>query len=200
MGYCEKKHKLTKEVTIAADIVWKKMMHPRTHWKQITKQRREMISKCRHFDKFHLSHLLINFISNLLVLYIDIFVLYTHVIFMCTSILTCDFSPRNKWLIHYFSHISIWWLWKSLETWSNGVIMFITIIYFRIYTSSVNYIGYFLWKLCLFALLFCYIYIYQLISLVGRVFANGLGDLGSITGRIIPKILKMVLVTSLLNT
>ena len=40
----------------------------------------------------------------------------------------------------------------------------------------------------------------QLIGLVGRVFANGLGDLGSIPGRVIPKTLKMVLNTSLLNT
>ena len=31
-------------------------------------------------------------------------------------------------------------------------------------------------------------------------FANGLGDLGSIPGRVIPKIFKMVLDTSLLNT
>ena len=35
---------------------------------------------------------------------------------------------------------------------------------------------------------------------VGRVFANGLGDLGSISGRVMPKTLKMVLDTSLLNT
>ena len=40
---------------------------------------------------------------------------------------------------------------------------------------------------------------YQLIGLVGRVFANGLGDLGSIPGRVIPKTLKMVLDTYLLN-
>ena len=33
-----------------------------------------------------------------------------------------------------------------------------------------------------------------------RVFANGLGDLGSIPGRVIPKTFKMVLDTSLLNT
>ena len=32
------------------------------------------------------------------------------------------------------------------------------------------------------------------------VFANGPGDLGSITGRVIPKTLKSVLDTSLLNT
>ena len=39
---------------------------------------------------------------------------------------------------------------------------------------------------------------YRLIGLVGRVFANGLGDLGS--GHVIPKTLKMVLDTSFLNT
>ena len=40
----------------------------------------------------------------------------------------------------------------------------------------------------------------RLIGLVGRVFTNGLGDLGSIQGHIIPKIFKMVLDISLLNT
>ena len=40
----------------------------------------------------------------------------------------------------------------------------------------------------------------RLIGLVGRVFANGLGHQGSIPGRVIPKTLKMVLETSLLNT
>ena len=39
-----------------------------------------------------------------------------------------------------------------------------------------------------------------LIGPVGRMFANGLGDLGSIPVCIIPKTLKMVLDTSLLNT
>ena len=38
------------------------------------------------------------------------------------------------------------------------------------------------------------------IGLVGRVIANGPGDLGSIPGRVIPKNLKMVPNTSLLNT
>ena len=42
--------------------------------------------------------------------------------------------------------------------------------------------------------------IYCLIGLVGRVFANDPGDLGSIQGCVIPKTLKMVLNTSLLNT
>ena len=35
---------------------------------------------------------------------------------------------------------------------------------------------------------------------MGRVFANGPGDLGSIPGRVIPKTLKMVLDTPLFNT
>ena len=35
---------------------------------------------------------------------------------------------------------------------------------------------------------------------MGRVFANGLGDLGSIPDRVIPKTFKMVLDTALLNT
>ena len=40
----------------------------------------------------------------------------------------------------------------------------------------------------------------HLISLVGRVFASGLGDWGSIPGRVIPKTLKMVLDATLLDT
>ena len=40
----------------------------------------------------------------------------------------------------------------------------------------------------------------RLIGLVGKVFANDPGDQGSIPGRVIPKTLKMVLDTSLLNT
>ena len=41
---------------------------------------------------------------------------------------------------------------------------------------------------------------HRLIDLAGRVFTNGLGDLGSIPGCVIPKTLKMVLDVSLLNT
>ena len=44
-----------------------------------------------------------------------------------------------------------------------------------------------------------YYFWYQLIGLVGRVFANSLGDWGSVPGRVIPKTLKIVLDTSLLN-
>ena len=46
----------------------------------------------------------------------------------------------------------------------------------------------------------CVINICIIYGLVGRVFAKGLGDLVSIPGRVIPKTLKMVLDTSLLNT
>ena len=41
---------------------------------------------------------------------------------------------------------------------------------------------------------------HRLIGLVGKVFANGPEDLGSIRGRVIPKTLKVVLDTALLNT
>ena len=40
----------------------------------------------------------------------------------------------------------------------------------------------------------------RFIGQVGRVFANGPGDLGSIPGHVIPKTFKMVLNISLLNT
>ena len=41
---------------------------------------------------------------------------------------------------------------------------------------------------------------HKYIGQVGRMFANGPGDLGSIPGRVIPKNSKMVLDTDLLNT
>ena len=40
----------------------------------------------------------------------------------------------------------------------------------------------------------------RFIGQVGKVFSNSPGNLGSILGRVIPKTLKMVLDTSLLNT
>ena len=42
--------------------------------------------------------------------------------------------------------------------------------------------------------------LFDIIGLVGRVFANGPEDLGSIPDCVIPKTLKMLLDTSLLNT
>ena len=43
-------------------------------------------------------------------------------------------------------------------------------------------------------------YYYKQKMLTQQLFANGPGDLGSIPGRVIPKTLKMVLDTTLLNT
>ena len=48
-------------------------------------------------------------------------------------------------------------------------------------------------------IIYIYIYIYYQIGIMIRVFANGLGDLGSIPGQVIPKTHKMVLDASLLN-
>ena len=45
-----------------------------------------------------------------------------------------------------------------------------------------------------------FIYVYRVIGQVGQVFARGPGEVGSIPGCVIPKTLKMVLDTSLLNT
>ena len=53
---------------------------------------------------------------------------------------------------------------------------------------------------CVYTHIHIHMCVYRLIGLVCRVFANGPGDWGSIPGRIIPKTLKMVLDTSLLNT
>ena len=74
-------------------------------------------------------------------------------------------------MINYFNAI-----WKFYARQINIVILFFNLVFFNV---------------CLFN---------QLIRLVGRVFANGLGDLGSIPGRVIPKTLKIVLKTSLLIT
>ena len=64
-------------------------------------------------------------------------------------------------------------------------------IYIYIYTYINIYIYIYTYK---------YIYSNWLIGLVGRVFANGPGDLGSIRGGVIPKTLKMVLDTSIHKT
>ena len=56
----------------------------------------------------------------------------------------------------------------------------------------------FFWRTLLFSSV--YICLIPDIGIMVRVFANGLGDLGSIPGRVIPKTQKMVLEASLLNT
>ena len=43
-------------------------------------------------------------------------------------------------------------------------------------------------------------HIYRSIGLMGRVFANGLGDRSSVSGRVIPKTQKMIFDATLLNT
>ena len=62
------------------------------------------------------------------------------------------------------------------------------------------------YEIAIFAYFKCFIPLFtkftffSFFGLVGRVFANGAGDWGSIPGRVIPKTFKMVLDTSLLNT
>ena len=74
-------------------------------------------------------------------------------------------------------------------------------IYIYILTQLKQYIYIYIYiHLHIYIYLYILIYVDQLIGLVGSVFATGPGDLGSIPGRIIPKTLKMVLDTSLLNT
>ena len=55
-------------------------------------------------------------------------------------------------------------------------------------------------SLCVCSSIFMCYHTITLIGLASSVFANGLGDLGSIPDRVISKTLKMVLDTSLLNT
>ena len=93
-----------------------------------------------------------------------------------------------------------------------------TPVYIYIYILVYVYINLFIY-LCIYVYIYMYVIVYmlvcvyiyiyiymnickynRLIGLVGRVFANGPVDLGSIPGRVIPKTLKMVLDTSLLNT
>ena len=81
-----------------------------------------------------------------------------------------------------------------------------------LHKKHIRYKSYLVWFLCLMVYQFSWVISCQSHScrsaevvlfnprLVDRVFANGLGDLGSVPGRIIPKTLKMVLDTSLLNT
>ena len=85
--------------------------------------------------------------------------------------------------------LSEWWVYFSYFWFTSALP----------YTSCSSY-----WKGCLQVALdynrLIYLHINQLIGLVGTAFANGPGDQGSIPGRVIPKTLKMVHDTSLLNT
>ena len=92
------------------------------------------------------------------------------------------FPPRNIHLSYIYTH-----------THASYIYIY---IYIYIYPKSLS----------LYIYIYIYIYIYRererdrLIGQVGRMFANGPGDLGSNPGRVIPKTLKIVLDTSLLNT
>ena len=62
----------------------------------------------------------------------------------------------------------------------------------------------FIFHFCILLLVLLFVFLFYFLFyfciLVGRVFANGLGDMGSILCCVIPKTLKMVLDTSFLNT
>ena len=75
------------------------------------------------------------------------------------------------------------------------LIFFIDIIIYNVY-SLINFTS-FMSNLCFY---FKHKSFYMNFGLVGRVFENGPGDLSSIPGRVIPKTLKKVLYTSLLNS
>ena len=79
------------------------------------------------------------------------------------------------------------------------IITLFNLTYFiYLFNSQSNFLSYFFLLICI---SYIGVYLqYWLISLGGRVFANGPGDLGSIPGRVIPKTIKMLLDTSLLNT
>ena len=62
------------------------------------------------------------------------------------------------------------------------------------------FLGHFMQKWYFFRVFTWFQVITHHIGLVGRVFVNGPGDLGSIPGRVIPNTLKMVLDISSLNT
>ena len=75
-----------------------------------------------------------------------------------------------------------------------------SVVFELLIKKEINYFYFYIFETIhlLFCSTICHFII--LIGLVSRVFSNGSGDLGSIPGRVIPKTLKMVLDTSLLNT
>ena len=87
------------------------------------------------------------------------------------------FQPNTNWL-----HIVVWFQVFLFNT-NNRMV-------------SSNYF-YLMIVICLNTVIW---FLVPDIGLAVRVFANGPGDLGSIPGRVIPKTLKMVLDSSLLNT
>ena len=94
-------------------------------------------------------------------------------------------------------------LYPLIYSISFNLFIYIILLNYIIFCILRNlFIAYYLITLYIVIYLILYIlYNYwSFIGLAGRVFVNGLEDLGSIPGRVIPKTLKMVLDTSSLNT
>ena len=91
---------------------------------------------------------------------------------------------------------------SSIQIFLDLTSVFLTL--FALFSSFHYELGTFLFPLlyqsCIILIKDYYNIMNRLIGQVGREFANGLGDLSSIPGCVIPKTLKMVLDTSLLNT
>ena len=112
-----------------------------------------------------------------------------------TSFLTFDFIPNHnsKWVVIFslFSSDDIARILKQTSSVDN------LIFFWLLYLLCSRSIEHFFLQTFIISI---YIYIYRLIAQASRVFSNGPRDLGSIPGRVLPKTLKMVLDTSLLNT
>ena len=106
--------------------------------------------------------------------------------------ISSEYSLR---FIHLFNSLSI-----SYDLFNVGISLSLK--------TSQTFWGYIMLRWWKFHTLYIYINIFRLVSwfwgiligLIGTVFANGPGDLGSIPGRVISKTLEIVLDTSLLNT
>ena len=98
-----------------------------------------------------------------------------------------DNSPKNVNNTSSEKYTVYYWNRKLDAVWKFIFLVFICVLYYILIVLSL--------------ILTCII-LHNVpdIGLAVRVFANGPGDLGSIPGRVIPKIQKMVLDASLLNT
>ena len=88
-------------------------------------------------------------------------------------------------LSYYYNHISLYYF---NYYYIIIILLLLLSLYYNYHYILLYYYYYYITIIC-----------YPLIGLVGRVFANGPRDLGSIPGRVTPKTWKMVLDASLLN-
>ena len=94
------------------------------------------------------------------------------------------------WLYEYF-------LFTSFFVFRGFIFVFCCfVLFFSIVFAFLFFVFFMIFRFCCVFVVFLF---FTASGLVGRVFVNGPGDLGSIPGRIIPKTLKMVLDTSLLS-